>query len=49
MHHEIDEKGKRQPIYAVHVHPDGTRLATGGQGKGTNDAFDFIRWKSTLA
>ncbi|KAF9087927.1 HIR complex subunit [Mortierella sp. GBA35] len=27
----VDEKGKRQPIYAVHVHPDGTRLATGGQ------------------
>ncbi|ORZ17493.1 WD40-repeat-containing domain protein [Lobosporangium transversale] len=28
-HH--DEKGKKAPIYSLHVHPDGTRLATGAQ------------------
>ncbi|KAG0272841.1 HIR complex subunit [Linnemannia exigua] len=27
----LDEKGKRAPIYSLHVHPDGTRLATGAQ------------------
>ncbi|KAF9206226.1 HIR complex subunit, partial [Haplosporangium sp. Z 27] len=25
------EKGKKAPIYSLHVHPDGTRLATGAQ------------------
>jgi len=30
----LDEKSKKAPIYSLHVHPDGTRLATGAQGKG---------------
>ncbi|KAI1295149.1 HIR complex subunit [Mortierella claussenii] len=27
----LDEKAKKAPIYSLHVHPDGTRLATGAQ------------------
>ncbi|KAG0362558.1 HIR complex subunit [Podila minutissima] len=27
----LDEKSKKAPIYSLHVHPDGTRLATGAQ------------------
>lgn len=26
------EKQTKSPIYSISVHPDGTRLATGGQG-----------------
>ncbi|KAG0051915.1 HIR complex subunit [Gryganskiella cystojenkinii] len=26
-----DDKGKKAPIYSLHVHPDGTRLVTGAQ------------------
>ncbi|KAL1412113.1 HIR complex subunit [Vanrija albida] len=29
--HSTDEKQSRTPIYSISVHPDGTRLATGGQ------------------
>jgi len=27
-----DEKNNKCPIYSISVHPDGTRLATGGLG-----------------
>ncbi|KAJ3054480.1 HIR complex subunit [Rhizophlyctis rosea] len=27
----LTDKGKRTPIYSVHVHPDGSKFATGGQ------------------
>ena len=26
------DKGQKVPIYSVHIHPDGSRLATGGIG-----------------
>lgn len=29
-HSDTDEKKKRQTIFSLHVHPDGSRLATGG-------------------
>jgi len=28
----IDDKDRKSPIYSLSVHPDGTRLATGGIG-----------------
>jgi hypothetical protein len=31
-HSDTDDKKKRQTIFSIHVHPDGTRLATGGIG-----------------
>ena len=33
--------GAGQPIFSVHIHPDGTRLATGGQG---DDSGKVIIW-----
>jgi len=33
------EKGK-VPIYSVHIHPDGSRLATGGIGTTANGEYD---------
>lgn len=32
-HSDADDKKKRQTIFSIHVHPDGSRLATGGLGK----------------
>ena len=32
-HSDTDDKKKRQTIFSIHVHPDGTRLATGGIGE----------------
>lgn len=32
-----DEKGKKLPIFSVHVHPDNSRLATGGLGLWTRN------------
>lgn len=29
-HSDSDDKRKRQTIFSIHTHPDGTRLATGG-------------------
>lgn len=29
------------PIFSVDIHPDGTRFATGGQGKFSN-TFDYL-------
>jgi hypothetical protein len=39
----IDDKNKRVSIYTLHVHPNGTRLATGGLGKATCSAYRMHR------
>jgi len=39
------DKGK-VPIYSVHIHPDGSRLATGGIG--TQPSFWFWRDKKLM-
>ncbi|KAL7412023.1 WD40-repeat-containing domain protein [Mrakia frigida] len=30
VHEDGKDKGRKMPIYTIHVHPDGSRLATGG-------------------